>query len=121
MTDIYFSRRDLLKSGASGMLLVGVGSRTARADTDDENILLDEDFRDYEPGDLPTSWNTAGNTDQEVVSSPSVSHDRAFRYSGSAGGCWEAIAQSPEEPAIGSEGTTVISGDIRVGSGYQYV
>ena len=118
MTGIYFSRRDLLKSGASGMLLVGVGSRTARADTDDENILLDEDFRDYEPGDLPTSWNTAGNTDQEVVSSPSVSHDRAFRYSGSAGGCWEAIAQSPEEPAIGSEGTTVISGDIRVGSGY---
>ena len=63
-------------------------------------------------------WDTAGNTDQEVVSSPSLSHDRAFRYSGSAGGCWEAIAQSPEESAIASEGTTVISGDIRVGSGY---
>ena len=117
MSDMRFWRRDLLKAGAGGMLLVGVGSQAATADTDDKNVLLDEDFRDYEPGDFPTGWDTAGNADQEVVSSPSLSHDRAFRYSGSAGGCWEAIAQSPEKSAIASEGTTVINGDIRVGSG----
>jgi len=117
MSDMNLWRRDFLKAGVGGVLLAGVGSQTTTADTDDEDVLLDEDFREYEPGDFPTGWDTAGNTDQEVVSSPSVSHDRAFRYSGSAGGCWEAIAQSPEESAIGSEGTTVISGDIRVGSG----
>ncbi len=117
MSEMHFWRRDLLKAGAGGMLLVGVGSQAATADTGEKNVLLDEDFRDYEPGDFPTGWDTAGNTDQEVVSSPSLSHDRAFRYSGSAGGCWEAIAQSPEKSAIASEGTTVINGDVRVGSG----
>lgn len=82
-------------------------------------VLIDEDFGDYPVGDFPPEWETAGNSDQEVVSDPSISADRAFSYSGRAGGCWEAIAQSPPVPAIAAEGTTVISGHIRVGSGEQ--
>jgi len=101
--DLPVARRTVLKS-AAGSLGVGVGvAGTTGVAAGRRDAVLSEGFEDYDVGAYPNGWQKNGNSDQQVVDSPTASGDRALRLRGSSGGCWEAIANAPIElPESGS-------------------
>lgn len=87
------NRRRFLYTTAGVVTLCGVGcTQTVTADSESE-ILYENNFETYSIGDVPSEFELAGNDDQGVVDEPVAVGNRAYRMSGSHGGCWEALAR----------------------------
>lgn len=119
-----FSRRSGLKLFAAGAIGVSsilntepaaaqsVDSDASTAETPAEGLYT-ETFESYSVGTVPSEFGLAGNTDQGVVATPVATGERAYRMSGSHGGCWEAIARIP----VPIEDQMRIRGKYRVTAG----
>lgn len=51
-----------------------------------------DDFESYASGSVPSGWANSGNNDMRIDSTRSLSGSRSMRLTGSAGGCFEALA-----------------------------
>lgn len=88
------------------------GEDTSTAETPAKELYT-ETFESYSVGTVPSEFGLAGNTDQGVVAAPVATGERAYRMSGSHGGCWEAIARIP----VPVENQMRIRGKYRVTAG----
>lgn len=119
-----FSRRSSLKlftAGAIGVSSIlttepaaaqSVDSDASTAETPAEELYA-ETFESYSVETVPSEFELAGNTDQGIVAAPVATGERAYRMSGSHGGCWEAIARIP----VPIEDQMRIRGKYRVTAG----
>lgn len=95
--------------GATALQHVG----STQAQTGSDELLLNDDFEEYDIGSFPNSWSRSGNNNQQVVSDPVASGEQALQMVGSHGGCWQALAHYELAPQLPSDETIVFSGQLR--------
>jgi len=94
MSDYSFRRRRFLQTGSIVLTGSTLLTQSATAETTSE-LLLDEDFKEYDSGEVPSSFSTGGNSDQFIVDTVAHAGEQAYLMSGDQGGCWEALVRIP--------------------------